>query len=44
MTLGTGYNTGTWTTIETRKWMDELNVKEHYIEKDGDLTLQFSSN
>ncbi len=37
---GTGYNTGNWKTIETRKWMDELGVKEHYIEKDGDIILE----
>ncbi len=36
---GNGYNTGIWKTIETRKWMDELGVKEHYIEKNGDTTL-----
>ncbi len=36
---GTGYNTGNWKTVETRKWMDELGVKEHYIEKDGDIIL-----
>lgn len=36
---GTGYNTGTWTTIETRKWMEELNVMKNYIEKDGDITI-----
>ena len=33
---GTGYNTGNWTTLETRNWMKELNVKKKYIEKDGD--------
>lgn len=37
---GTGYNTGTWTTLETRSWMDELKVKEHFIEKDGDVIFR----
>lgn len=36
---GTGYNTGTWTTIQTREWMESLGVKENYIEKDGDITI-----
>lgn len=36
---GTGYNTGIWKTIETRKWMEELNVTKNYIEKDGDITI-----
>ncbi len=37
---GTGENTGTWKTFETRGWMEELEVKEHLIEKDGDITIQ----
>ena len=37
---GTGYNTGIWKTIETRSWMEELNVKNNYIEKDGDITIE----
>lgn len=36
---GTGYNTGIWTTIETRNWMEELKVTKNYIEKDGDITI-----
>ncbi len=36
---GTGYNTGIWTTIETRNWMEELKVTRNYIEKDGDITI-----
>lgn len=35
-----GYNTGNWKTLETRKWMEELQVKMHYIEKDGDITIK----
>lgn len=36
---GNGYNTGPFKTIETRKWVEELKVKESYVEKDGDITL-----
>lgn len=36
---GTGYNTGIWKTIETRKWMEDLGVTENYVEKDGDITI-----
>ena len=37
---GNGYGTGPWKTLETRQWMNELNVKEHYVEKDGDITIK----
>lgn len=37
---GTGYNTGIWKTIETRSWMEELNIQNNYIEKDGDITIE----
>lgn len=37
---GTGYNTGTWKTLETRNWMEELNVRTNYIEKDGDISFR----
>ena len=30
---------GNWKTLETRSWMDSLNVKEHYISKDGDVRI-----
>lgn len=36
---GEGYNTGNWTTLETREWMDKLGVKTHYVAKDGDITI-----
>lgn len=26
-----GYNTGPWTTLETRRWMKELHVKKSYV-------------
>lgn len=33
---GKGYNTHTWTTIETRNWMDEISPNRvDYVEKDG---------
>lgn len=28
-------DSGPWKTKETRKWMEKLKVKQHYIEKDG---------
>ncbi|MBP3255735.1 MAG: MBL fold metallo-hydrolase [Clostridia bacterium] len=37
---GEGYNTGSWKTLETRAWMEELGVKENYIEKDGNITIK----
>lgn len=38
--IGTGKNTGTWKTLETRGWMQELKVKKHYIAKDGNITIK----
>jgi len=32
---GGGYDSGPWGTLETRKWMDELNVKKHYVSAFG---------
>ena len=37
---GEGYNSGNWKTIETRQWMEELGVKQNYIEKDGTITIK----
>lgn len=37
---GQGYNTGPWKTLETRGWIEELNVKKNYIAKDGDITIK----
>lgn len=37
--IGKGYNTHVWRTVETRGWMQELGVEEHYVIKDGDQTL-----
>lgn len=32
-------DSGPWKTKETRKWMENLNVKQHYIEKDGTVKI-----
>lgn len=37
---GQGINTGSWKTLETREWMEEFNIKKHYIAKDGDITIK----
>ena len=37
---GSGYNTGNWTTLETRKWVEDLKVKTNYVEKDGDISFR----
>lgn len=36
---GDGFNTGSWTTVETRTWMEKIGVKTHYVAKDGDITI-----
>jgi beta-lactamase superfamily II metal-dependent hydrolase len=38
---GEGEDSGPWNTKETRKWMEELGVKQNIIEKDGDITFSF---
>lgn len=38
--IGTGKNSGTWKTLETRSWMQQLKVKEHYVAKDGNITIK----
>lgn len=37
---GEGYNSGPWKTLETIKWMEDLNVKKNYVAKDGDITIE----
>ena len=37
---GKGYNSGPWKTLETRKWMEDLNVEKNYVAKDGDITIE----
>lgn len=32
---GEGYGTGTWKTLVTRCWMQDLGLKHHFVEKDG---------
>lgn len=38
--LGEGFNTGWYNTLETRKWIENLQVEENYVEKDGDITIK----
>ena len=37
---GNGYNSGPWETLKTRRWMSEMGVKEHIIEKDGTQIIE----
>lgn len=37
---GTGFDTGIWQTVRTREWMQELGVKQHYVEKDGIIKIE----
>lgn len=37
---GGGYNSGTWTTLETRNWMVRLGVSATYCTKDGDQVIE----
>lgn len=36
---GNGKGSGQWETLETRKWMEDLNVETNYVAKDGDYTI-----
>ena len=36
---GNGYNSGNWTTLETRDWVKKLGAKSYYFE-DGDILLK----
>lgn len=36
---GKGEDSGNWRTKETRTWMEEMNVEQNYIEKDGDIKI-----
>lgn len=38
--IGKGYNSGPWTTLITRSWMDQIGVKANYAIKDGDQVIQ----
>lgn len=37
---GEGKGTGPWETLETRSWIEQLDVKENYVAKDGDITVK----
>ena len=37
---GNGYGSGNWKTLEVRKWIDNIGVRENYVEKDGDIILK----
>ena len=37
---GLGVGSGPWQTLETRKWMENLGVKEHFVEKDGTIKIE----
>lgn len=36
---GGGENSGTWKTMETRSWMENIGVKQNYVAKDGDIAI-----
>lgn len=38
--VSTGKGTGPWWTLDTRKWMDDLGVCEHLVEKDGTQSFE----
>ncbi|MDD6032204.1 MAG: hypothetical protein PUC47_01785, partial [Oscillospiraceae bacterium] len=38
---GKGNDTGPWTTLETRRWMEELGVCSHLVSKDGNGVVAF---
>lgn len=37
---GNGENTGSWKTFETRQWLEDLNVEQNYIGKDGNEIIE----
>lgn len=37
---GGGIDSGNWLTLETHKWMEDLNVTTHYSIKDGDWMIR----
>lgn len=32
---GEGFDTGPWKSVETRRWMEEIGIAEHYVSCDG---------
>lgn len=39
--IGNGYGSGPWQTLIVREWMQELDVRHHYIDKDGTHEIVF---
>ncbi|NLN03805.1 MAG: MBL fold metallo-hydrolase [Clostridiaceae bacterium] len=39
--IGNGYGSGPWQTLTVREWMQELGVKHHFIDKDGNHEIVF---
>lgn len=37
---GNGLNSASFSTLETRRWMRELGVRQNYVTKDGDIILR----
>ncbi len=37
---GAGFNSGSWRTLETRSWIQDMGVTRNYVMKDGDITLR----
>lgn len=42
--FGEGFNTHTFKTLETRRWMKELGVKHHVVSKDGTQVITLPVN
>lgn len=42
--IGEGFNTHGFQTVEVRRWMDELGVKQHFVIKDGTQILELPMN
>lgn len=38
--VGDGRWGGPWETLETRSWIEKLNVTQNYVAKDGDITVE----
>ena len=39
---GGGENSGTWKTMETRSWMENIGVKQNHVAKDGDIAISIN--
>lgn len=38
---GGGFNSGPWKTVVVRDWMEKLDVKHHFVDKDGLAEIKF---